>query len=69
VGAQTALPVEFLDATSLLGPKDRIAEKMGEFAAAGVTTLTVSPMGGDLAAGMDALRVAVDALDAAGVGG
>jgi hypothetical protein len=42
---------------------------MREFAAAGVTTLTVSPMGGDLAVGMDALRVAVDALDAAGVGG
>jgi alkanesulfonate monooxygenase SsuD/methylene tetrahydromethanopterin reductase-like flavin-dependent oxidoreductase (luciferase family) len=69
VGAQAALPVEFLDATSLLGPKDRIADRMREFAAAGVTTLTVSPMGGELDARVEALRVAVDALDAAGVGG
>ncbi len=69
VGAQAALPVEFLDATSLLGPRDRIADKMRELAAAGVTTLTVSPSGVDLDARIGALRVAVDALDAAGVGG
>jgi hypothetical protein len=53
----------------LLGPKDRIADKMRELAAAGVTTLTVSPSGGDLAARVGALRVAVEALDAAGVAG
>jgi F420-dependent oxidoreductase-like protein len=68
-GAQAALPVEFLDATSLLGPRERIAERMREFAAAGVTTLTVSPMGVEPGARIEALRVAVDALDAAGVGG
>ncbi|KAA2253874.1 LLM class F420-dependent oxidoreductase [Solihabitans fulvus] len=67
-GAMAALPVEFLDATSLLGPRERIADGMQALAGAGVTTLTVLPMMQDLEQGIAALRVAVDALDAAGVG-
>jgi hypothetical protein len=63
-----ALPVEFLDATSMLGPKERIAEKMQAMAQAGVTTLTVTPMLQDLEQGVAALRTAVEALDLAGVG-
>ena len=42
-GAAEAVPLEFVDSTSLLGPKERIAERMAEFAAAGVTTLTIAP--------------------------
>ncbi len=68
-GAMAALPVEFLDATSLLGPKERIADRMRALADVGVTTLTVSPMAGDPADRLAALRVAGEALDAAGVGG
>lgn len=68
-GAMAALPVEFLDATALLGPKERIAERMRVLAEVGVTTLTVSPMGADVAERAASLRVAVEALDAAGVGG
>jgi alkanesulfonate monooxygenase SsuD/methylene tetrahydromethanopterin reductase-like flavin-dependent oxidoreductase (luciferase family) len=67
--AAAAVPLEFLDATSLLGPKERIAEKMAAYAAAGVTTLTVSfpaRSGGDPRA---ALRVAAEALDLSGVAG
>ncbi|GLZ28246.1 LLM class F420-dependent oxidoreductase [Lentzea sp. NBRC 105346] len=67
-GAMAALPVEFLDATSLLGPKERIADKMKALAAAGVTTLSVSPMLQDLEQGIAALRTAAEALDLAGVG-
>ncbi|WP_328616130.1 LLM class F420-dependent oxidoreductase [Amycolatopsis sp. NBC_00355] len=63
-GAMAAVPLEFLDATSLLGPKERIAEKMTQFAEAGVTTLSVSPFSPDPAA---ALTTAVEALDLAGV--
>lgn len=63
-GAMAAVPLEFLDATSLLGPKERIAEKMTEYAEAGVTTLSVSPYTDDAAA---ALRTAVEALETAGV--
>jgi F420-dependent oxidoreductase-like protein len=63
-GAMAAVPPEFLDATSLLGPKERIAEKMTEYAEAGVTTLSVSPYTPEPA---EALRTAVEALELAGV--
>jgi F420-dependent oxidoreductase-like protein len=67
-GAMAALPVDFLDGTALLGPKERIADKMRAYAEAGVTTLTVSPMLQDLEQGIAALRTATEALDLAGVG-
>ena len=66
-GAMAALPVEFLDATSLLGPVDRIADGMQALAGAGVTTLTVSPMHFDLELNVAALRAAAEALDKSGV--
>ncbi|HEX4724928.1 MAG TPA: LLM class F420-dependent oxidoreductase [Pseudonocardiaceae bacterium] len=69
VGAQAAVPVEFIDATSLLGPAERVRDGMRALADAGVTTLTVSPMGSGLDERVAALRVAVEALDAAGVAG
>jgi hypothetical protein len=40
--AAAAVPFEFIDATSLIGPRERIAERVGRYADAGVTTLTVS---------------------------
>src|SRR5438552_7000609 len=40
--AAAAVPLEFIDRTSLLGPVERIAARMREYAAAGVTTLSVS---------------------------
>jgi F420-dependent oxidoreductase-like protein len=67
-GAAAAVPYEFLDATSLLGSKERIAEKMQELARSGVTTLTLSPFTGDLEERKAALRTAVEAFELAGVG-
>jgi F420-dependent oxidoreductase-like protein len=67
-GAAAAVPLEFVDATSLLGPTDRIAERMTEFAQAGVTTLSVSPFGATHDERIAALRTAADALDKSGVG-
>ena len=66
-GAAQEVPYEFVDATALLGPKERIAEKMQVLAASGVTTLTVSPFGATQADKIAALRTAVEALEAAGV--
>lgn len=43
--AAAAVPFEFLDQTSLLGPRERIADRIGAYAAAGVTTLSVMPFG------------------------
>ena len=67
-GAAAKVPLGFLDQTALLGPKERIAEKMQALAESGVTTLTVSPVLQDLEHSIAALRVAVEALDLAGVG-
>jgi len=66
-GAAREVPYEFVDATALLGPKERITEKMQVLAASGVTTLTVSPFGTTQADKLASLRTAVDALEAAGV--
>jgi len=67
-GAGAAVPFEFLDATSLIGPKSRIAERMADFAAAGVTTLNVMPQGSTLDERLASLRIAVEALAESGAG-
>ncbi len=67
-GAADAVPYEFLDGTSLLGSKERIAEKMQVLAASGVTTLTLSPFGATQEERKAALRTAVEALELSGVG-
>ena len=65
-GAAAAIPAEFVDATSLLGPVGRIAERMAQFAAAGVTTLSITPHGDTMDERIAVLRSAVDALDRSG---
>ncbi|MDQ2755112.1 MAG: LLM class F420-dependent oxidoreductase [Actinomycetota bacterium] len=42
--AAAAVPMEFLDCTALLGPKERIKDRLQRYADAGVTTLSVSSM-------------------------
>ncbi|MDQ3733887.1 MAG: LLM class F420-dependent oxidoreductase [Actinomycetota bacterium] len=66
--AAAAVPFEFIDRTALIGPVDRIAERMGVYADAGVTTLTVAVNHGDLEQRLATLRGAADALDASGRG-
>jgi F420-dependent oxidoreductase-like protein len=67
-GAMAAVPFEFVDETSLLGPKERVADRMKAFAEAGVTTLTLTPVGVTVEERLAGLRTAVEALDLAGVG-
>jgi F420-dependent oxidoreductase-like protein len=66
--AAAAVPMEFIDRTSLLGPKERIAERMREYAAAGVTTLSVTLFVADRDSGVQTLRTVAEALDLSGVG-
>ncbi len=40
--AAAAVPIEFIDETALLGPRERIAERVARYADAGVTTLSIS---------------------------
>jgi len=65
--AAAAVPLEFIDRTSLLGSVDRIADGMRAYAAAGVTTLSVSLFAGGVEDGVRTLRAVAEALDKSGV--
>jgi len=68
-GAMAAVPLDFIDETSLLGPVERVAEKMAEYAGTGVTTLALSLVPWlPLEERISQLRQAAEALDKAGVG-
>jgi F420-dependent oxidoreductase-like protein len=67
-GAAAAVPLELVDATSLLGPQDRIAARLQDFARSGVTTLTVQPGNPSPQDQLASLRVVAEALGTAGVG-
>jgi F420-dependent oxidoreductase-like protein len=67
-GAAAAVPFEFVDGTSLLGPVERIAERMQAFAGAGVTTMSISPYGDTHDERIAVLRAAAQALEKSGVG-
>lgn len=59
--AAAAVPVQFIDDTSLIGPADRLAQRMQRYADAGVTTLTLAPWGEDRHTRMESLEAAVEA--------
>lgn len=61
--AMAAVPYEFIDATSLLGDRDRIAERLAVLAASGVTTCSVAPHGKTVEEKLAALTVAAEAFE------
>ncbi len=67
-GAMAAVPLAFLDETSLIGPPERIVERMTEYAESGVTTLSVSPTASTVAGRIVQLQQAAEALGKAGLG-
>lgn len=66
--AMAALPYAFLDQTSLLGDRDRLADRLQAYAATGVTTCSVLPLGRTVEEKLAALTTAAEALALAGVG-
>lgn len=60
--AAAAVPLEFLDATALLGPKERIKERISRYEAAGVTTLSISSSAGSMDERLAAVRTVAEAL-------
>ncbi len=56
LAAARAVPFEFIDATSLIGTPQRVKERASRYAAAGVTTLAVTPVGANAAAKVDVIR-------------
>ncbi len=65
--AAAAVPLEFIDATALLGPPDRIRDRLARYADAGVTTLSVSPVAATLEGRRGVLRMMTDLVAAAGL--
>ena len=66
-GAMAAVPLEFIDRTSLIGPRDRVRDRLSAYADAGVTTLTIATYAGDLQQRLDTLRTMVDVLEESGL--
>jgi F420-dependent oxidoreductase-like protein len=60
--AARAVPFELMDETSLLGPTERIAQRLADYARAGVTTLGVTLLYATAAEQIAALRAAAGAL-------
>jgi F420-dependent oxidoreductase-like protein len=65
--AAAAVPYEFVDRTSLLGPPERIADRLVEYAEAGVTTVSVAPYGHGTEDRIESLRVLAGAAERAGL--
>jgi F420-dependent oxidoreductase-like protein len=66
--AAAAVPFEFIDRTSLVGPPERIQERLHAYAEAGVTTLTVATYAGSLDDRVQTLRTMAELLSASGLG-
>jgi F420-dependent oxidoreductase-like protein len=66
--AAAAVPFEFIDRTSLIGPRERIRDRLSAYAEAGVTTISVASYGGSLDERVAALRTMAEVLDESGLG-
>lgn len=65
--AAAAVPFELVDRTSLLGPVERVAERLQALSENGATTVNVSPSGADGAEKLTQLRLLADAAEKAGI--
>lgn len=66
--AAEAVPFDFIDRTSLIGPRDRIRDRLAAFADAGVTTLSVATYAPTLDERVATLRTVAEVLDESGLG-
>jgi F420-dependent oxidoreductase-like protein len=67
-GAAAAIPFDFIDRTSLIGPRERIRDRLAAYAESGVTTLSVAAYSGSLDERLATLRTMVEVLDESGLG-
>lgn len=66
--AAAAVPFEFIDQTSLIGPRGRIKERLSRYAESGVTTLTIAADGASLDQRLHVVRTMAELLDESGLG-
>ncbi|MFZ1671568.1 MAG: LLM class flavin-dependent oxidoreductase, partial [Candidatus Nanopelagicales bacterium] len=67
VEAMAAVPLDFIDKTSLIGPRDRIKDRLHAYNDAGVTTLTVATYAADLEERLNVVRTMAELVDEAGL--
>lgn len=67
-GAAAAVPFEFIDSTSLIGPPERITKRLAVYANAGATSLSVASFAGTLKERVATLHIMKKALADSGVG-
>jgi F420-dependent oxidoreductase-like protein len=66
--AAAAVPLEFVDRTALIGPIERIRDRLHAYAEAGTTTLSVAALAASPEQRVASLRALTDAVAAAGLG-
>jgi F420-dependent oxidoreductase-like protein len=66
--AAMAVPLRFIEETSLIGPRDRVRDRLSAYADTGVTTLSVAINHGDLDQRLQTLRTMAEVLDESGLG-
>ncbi len=66
--AAAAVPLEFVDATALLGPRSRVKERMTRYAEAGVTTLSITPFAATLDERLHVVRTMAELMGETGLG-
>jgi alkanesulfonate monooxygenase SsuD/methylene tetrahydromethanopterin reductase-like flavin-dependent oxidoreductase (luciferase family) len=66
--AAEAVPAEFIDATALIGPRERIRDRLAAYAEAGVTTLSISTFDPTLDQRLHTIRTMAEVLDESGLG-
>ncbi|MFA7265317.1 MAG: LLM class F420-dependent oxidoreductase [Candidatus Nanopelagicales bacterium] len=65
--AMAAVPLDFIDRTSLIGSPDRVKERLHAYHDSGVGTLTVATYAGDLEARIATIRKMAELVDQAGL--
>lgn len=65
--AEAAIPLELVDRTSLIGPVDRVAERLVALKEAGVDTVNTSPTGADLNEKIQQMRLLIEAVEKSGI--
>ena len=60
--AAAKVPADWIEKANLVGPRSYIAERVGAFKHAGVTVLSVNPIGGDPVRTVETLRDIVDSV-------
>lgn len=66
-GAAAAVPLEFIEQTALIGPAERIRDRLSAYQDAGVTTLTIAPSAATFEDRLQTVRRMPELMEAAGL--